>query len=159
MTETRRFRYRLWVPFGLAAVLLALIAWNAQIYRDLGYVDKNTGSRKGHREWFFGVTTGDWYRASNLELFMHEHYPREVQHQWVCYMGTGRNFLGKWLSSGHGIPGPIILLPEETLNSYIERITDPQKKALYDVFVVGDDAAVNTKIREIWSRVSKSKQD
>jgi hypothetical protein len=123
--------------------------------RDYGFVCKYTGSRKGHREWFYGTKTKQWYSASALETFIATNYPTELRHNWVSYQGDGRNVFG-WVSDrSHGRPGPITYLPF----TMFARIPDADKKPLYDLLQTGDEDAIRKRLDEIAKRIFSEATD
>jgi hypothetical protein len=123
----------------LVLIFLLLQATAYPVCRDWGLVCENTGSRRGHRQWFFGLRTGDWYKRSKLEEFVASTYPNELSHRWTSYMGTGKNVLGQPVLRGHGTPGPIVNLQLQMWDAYVEQLSDPDKKALYETFRSGDE--------------------
>ena len=103
------------------------------VYRDWAYICENTGSRKGHREWFLGYTTGHWYQKSALEEFVQREFPGELHQRWTSYAGTGKNALGRPVLFGHGRPGAILCLRTEFFDRYVAQLSRTEKKALYDL--------------------------
>jgi hypothetical protein len=133
-------------------VALALVLPAVQVCRDWAFIDQNTGSRKGYRDWFFGWRTGSWYRESVLETFMRSRHPGEFQQKWVSYAGTGRNIFGAGMLAGHGRPSRIILLKPEVIDDYCSRASEPEKRRLYDVFASG----VPARIHELVDHISET---
>jgi len=82
---------------------------------------------------------------------MRSEYPAEFQQDWVSYAGTGRNIFGSAILTGHGRPGPIILLKPEAIDGYCQTASRAKKHGLYDVFASGDEA----KIRELVDQISE----
>lgn len=144
-----------WAMVPAVAAVLAVIAlcclaaYGLQAYRDWAFICTNTGSRKGHREWFFGSETDQWYRQSALERFMRSKHPDDLRHQWVSYAGTGKNIFSMALLYGHGRPGPITLIRPELLDEHIGSLTDAEKRSLYDLLVSGDPDEIKKKIEQI----------
>lgn len=136
----------------IVVVVLALVLLAVQVCRDWAFVDRNTGSRKGYREWSLGWRSDSWYQESALELFMRSDYPAEFQQDWVSYAGTGRNIFGGATLCGHGRPGPIVLLRPEAIDDYCRAASQVEKRQLYDVFASGDEA----KIRELVDQISEA---
>ena len=130
-------------------ITLALVLPAVQVCRDWAFIDRNTGSRKGYRDWIFGWRSGSWYQESTLEAFMRSKHPAELHQEWVSYAGTGRNVFGGAILHGHGRPGPIILLKPEIVDDYCLSASDEEKRHLYDLFAGGQDA----KIRELVDRI------
>lgn len=138
---------------GLVVVVaLALVLPAVQVCRDWAFIDRNTGSRKGYRDWLFGWRTGSWYQESAIEAFMRSNHPGEFRQDWVSYAGTGRNVFGGATLSGHGRPGLIVLLKAEAIADYCRSASETEKRRLYDVFASGDAE----KIRELADHISKT---
>lgn len=138
------------ILFGsIVTFTLALILPVVQVCRDWAFIDRNTGSRKGYRDWSLGWRTGSWYQTSALEVFMRTNYPTEFRQNWVSYAGTGRNIFGWATLRGHGRPGPILLLRPETITAYCEAASQTENRRLYNVFASGDEA----KIRELVDQI------
>lgn len=143
----------IYVVVGLiVVVVLALVLPAVQVCRDWAFVDRNTGSRKGYREWSLGWRSGSWYRESAVEAFMRSKHPAEFRQDWVSYAGTGRNIFGGATLTGHGRPGRIVLLRTETIDDYCRGVSETEKRRLYDVFASGDE----TKIRELVDQISEA---
>lgn len=123
-----------------------------QVCREWAFVDRNTGSRKGYRDWSLGLRTGAWYQESAIEVFMRSNYPAEFQQDWVSYAGTGRNIYGGATLHGHGRPGPIVLLRPGAIDDYCRVASKAEKRRLYDVLAAADDA----KIRELVDQISEA---
>jgi hypothetical protein len=134
---------------GLALVLPAV-----QVCRDWAFIDQNTGSRKGYREWFFGVRTGVWYEETALETFMRTKQPGEFRQQWVSYAGTGRSIFGGATLHGHGRPGPVMSLKVELIDDYCARTSDSEKRQAYDVFAGGKLEEIERLVDDMFERVA-----
>ena len=132
----------------IVIVVMALVLPAVQVCRDWAFIDRNTGSRKGYRDWSLGWRSGSWYRESAIEAFMRSQHPTGFQHDWVSYAGTGRNIFGSAILAGHGRPGRIVLLKPEIIDGYCQTASQSEKRRLYDVFASGDEA----KIRELVDR-------
>jgi len=136
---------------GCAGVALAVVqVLEFQVCRDWAFICENTGSRKGHREWFLGWESADWYKESELERFMKADYPSQLQYRWTSYAGTGKNIFGMRILSGHGRPGPILLLHQEMLNAYVRRLDAAGRKALYELLASGDESRVEREVERIY---------
>lgn len=146
-----------WLIISLAGIFALALLLPFQVCCDRGFIDRNTGSRKGYREWLSGMRTGAWYHESALERFMQTKYPGAYQQRWISYMGTGYNVIGGVVSHGHGRPGPIIQLSPDLLNSYCEQASDFDKKALYDAFSSGDDEKVKSAREHIFDVMINAK--
>lgn len=136
----------------LVVVASALVLPAVQVCRDWAFVDRNTGSRKGYRDWFLGWRTRSWYQKSGIEAFMRSNYPAEFRQNWVSSEGTGRNIFGGATLVGHGRPGPIVLLKPEVIADYCRSASAMEKRRLYDVFASGDEE----RIRELADHISKA---
>ena len=134
--KARRTRIIVAAIVGLAA--MALVLAPLQVCRDWAFVDRNTGARKGYREWFLGFRTGVWYRETALETFMRAKFPREFRQEWISYAGTGRNAFGTALLYGHGRPGSIMLLKPEMIDEYCGQVSESENKQLYDGLASGE---------------------
>jgi len=153
LTFGQSVRARTYDIVGLiGVVVLALVLPAVQVCRDWAFVDRNTGSRKGYREWSLGWRSGSWYQESALEVFMRSNYPTEFRQDWVSYAGTGRNIFGGATLYGHGQPGPIVLLRPEAVDDYCRVASQIEKRRLYDVFASGDEA----KIRKLTDQISEA---
>lgn len=130
------------------AVVFALLS-TLTVCHDRAFVDRHTGSGKGFREWWFGLRTGQWYRESALERLVRAHRRPPPSSDWVSYAGTGRNLFGRSTETGHGIPGPIILLSPELLDEYCRGRDDAELIALHDTLVRGDSAEVQEAVEKI----------
>ncbi len=123
-----------------------MVVFNIQICRDRAFICENTGSRKGHREWFFGNKTSPWYSESELERFMAAECPDELEYRWTNYSGAGSNLFGCSTGSAHGSPGPIILLHPKLLDAHVRSLGVPEKKALYLLLASGDADRIGREI-------------
>ena len=145
LVRRRRFLF-----IGLATALtLALVLPAVQVYRDCAYADRNTGSRKGYREWSLGPRSGSWYKESAIETFMRSNHSDEFQQDWVSYAGTGRNIFGGATQFGHSDPGPIIFLQPEEIDRYCRSVSDSEKLRLYRVFASGDREKIRGLVDDI----------
>lgn len=142
--------------FTIVAIIviaaMALVIPAVQVYRDWAFVDRNSGSRTGYRDWALGWRTGSWHRESAIETFMRSEYPTEFQQDWVSYAGTGRNIFGDAILAGHGRPGPIVLLKPEAIDRYCQTASRTEKRRFHDVFASGDSA----KIQELVDQISEA---
>lgn len=136
--------------------VLALFAFTfaSVAYRDWAFICENTGSRKGYREWFFGLQTRHWDNPSAIETFMEDKFPDTLEHRWTSYAGTGRNVFGVKFLYGHSRPGPVIYVSQDMLDKWFTQLADDQKKAFYDLLVSGDYQAVKQKVESIYDDLS-----
>ena len=151
-----------WYRYAIITVIVPIVCvstfvvCSVPIYQDWAFICENTGSRKGYREWFIGIKSNRWYRASALEQFMGKHYPNELNYNWCSYMGTKKTVFGQPTCREHGSPGPLISFPTDIFTAYIERIDNSQKKALYNLFASGNESAIEAKLAEISSQMLNS---
>jgi hypothetical protein len=143
------------------AIIVALWASTMLIaVTDRAYICENTGSRKGHREWFFGAHTNPWYRKSELERFMEAKHPDLLKHRWTSYMGSGRSLIPLVQSCGHGRPGPIFFLDSNLLDNLVLSVADDQRLVLYRTFSEANKEAIQMKIDSIIEpSIRKAEQD
>jgi hypothetical protein len=128
---------------------MALLLPAVQVCRDWAFIDRNTGSRKGYRDWSLGWRSGSWYRESAIEAFMRSRHRAEFQQDWVSYAGTGRTIFGGAILAGHGRPGPIVLLKTEAIDNYCQAMSETEKRRLYDVLASGDEAKIGKLVDRI----------
>ena len=142
---------RLFIGLLIAgAIVVALWASTMLIaVTDRAYICENTGSRKGHREWFFGAHTNLWYRKSELEQFLESKHPDLLKHSWTSYMGNGRSLIPGTQSCGHGRPGPIFFLDSNLFDDHVLSLSDGQRLELYRVFSEANKKAIQMKIDSI----------
>jgi hypothetical protein len=129
-------------------LLVPFVAW-----RKWAFICENTGSRKGHTEWFFGIKTKHWYSPSPLEVFLTTNAPTKLQHKWTSYAGTGYDIYGLKVLHGHGRPGPILRFRTNEMAEWLRTIDDREKRAFHDLLVSGEKAAINRKIDAIHAQV------
>lgn len=138
------------VLLGLVAMIaVAVVLPVFQVCRDWAFIDQNTGSRKGHRDWFFGWRTSSWYQATALETFMRNNHLQEFRQAWTSYAGTGRNIFGGATLHGHGRPSRIILLTPQDIDGYCGQVSDVEKERLYDVLASGESEEINRLVDQI----------
>jgi len=120
----------------MAILAILYFLGNFQVCREWAFICENTGSRKGHIEWFFGKRTAYWYEQSVFEDFMQKNYPDiNIEHRWTSYTGTGRNIFGMALLDGHGRPGVIMDIPPEMLDEWIQTSEPERVRELYELMV------------------------
>ncbi len=137
-----------WLAFGLTVVLILTLP-AVTVCRDWAFMDRNTGSRHGYREWITGHRTGEWYQASVLETFMRAKHPGKFRQDWVSYAGTGRDVFGFANFFGHGYPGPILSILPNGIDAYCGQIADDEKLRIYEVFSGGDEAQIRALAEQI----------
>ncbi len=135
----------------IGALLLVLFFFTVTTvaYRDWSFICENTGSRKGYRQWCFGLKTGHWYQPTSVEMFITKESPATLQHRWTSYAGTGKNIFGGKLLHGHGRPGVILQVPPDCLNSLFDNLPTSEKKAFSDLLIQGDAKAILEKATAI----------
>jgi hypothetical protein len=139
------------IVFGVVVfATLAMVLPALQVCRDWAYIDQNSGSRKGYRDWSLGWRSGSWHRASAVEAFMRSNHPAEFHQDWVSYAGTGRNLFGGAILRGHGRPGPILSLKPELIDDYCRSASETEKRRLYDVFKSRDREKIQEVVDEIY---------
>jgi hypothetical protein len=136
-----------------AIIVVSAVLSGVQVCRDWAFVCENTGSRKGHRQWAFGPTTGYWYEKSPLEEFMESQQPDALAHRWTSYSGTGRNAFGRPVLHGHGRPGAMLRLNHDILRQWIDKQDPATVLELYDLLVSDDEAEIEKRITNIWEEV------
>ena len=145
-------RKRLWIVVTVGALfVIVFLLQPVTIRREWSFLCRNTGSWEGHREWFWGGTSGHWRKASRLEAFMAEAHPGELRYDWVTIGGTGYNVLGRAISSVSGSPGPIYSAAarEALFDAYVESLSPEEKLALYHRFASGNDALIRKEVDKI----------
>ena len=132
---------------GLTVVLLFLLG--VVVCEDMAFIDRNTGSRKGYREWMGGGRTGEWYQESGVEAFMRKQHAGELRQDWANYAGTGRNILGRYIESSHGSPGEIMGLPMWAIEEYCQQASEAEKRHVYEVLSSGDKKEIRKMVDEM----------
>ena len=148
-------RWRKWgVALGIALVATtALIgSCGVQVCRDWAFICEDTGSQKGYREWSIGDRSSHWYRKSRLEQFMRKEHPADLVNRWTSYAGTGKDIFGQPTLFGHARPGPILRVPPEFLDRYVDGLDDQAKLALYRVLVSGPPEKSESEMAKVWER-------
>lgn len=146
---------RVWASLAIMVlVLVAVLALaNVQVCREWAFVCEHTGSRKGYTEWMFGFRSGQWYRSSPLEDFIIVNDPNVLSHRWTSSCGTGRNILGMPILYGHGRPGAIADIDNDTLSVWIARNHPTEVWKLYDLFFSGNQDQITEKVASIRQEV------
>ncbi len=137
---------------ALVAITVFIRGLSVQVCRDWAFICENTGSQKGYRQWCLGLRSASWYRESRLELFMRKEHPAELANRWTSYAGTGKNVLGRPILFGHGDPGPILHVPAEFLDRYVDGLDSQAKLDLYQVLAAGPPEKVESEMAKIWDR-------
>jgi hypothetical protein len=140
--------------FVVASVVIAAViaGFSVQVCRDWAFICENTGSHKGYRQWCVGLRSGHWYRESRLEQFMRKQHPAELVNRWTSYSGTGKNVLGQPILFGHDRPGPILRVPTEFLDRYVDTLEDKAKLDLCHLFASGTPEQVRAETDKVWER-------
>jgi hypothetical protein len=134
------------VAVSVAGTLLAPFV----LYREVALISENTGSRKGYREWFFGLRTRHWYKQAAVEEFVRARHPIGFEQHWISYAGTGYNLYGRKVLFGHFRPGPILTVPVDVLNEWFMAQPEAAKLRFSDLLASGDRSAISTQLRAIW---------
>ena len=134
-------------------LVIALLLLTVQAYRDWAFICENTCSRKGYRQWTFGLKTGHWYKKSPLEDFIQTEAPNALVYRWMSYAGTGKNIFGMTISYGHGFPGAATQLDHETLRKWMEKNDAATVRQLYDLLVSDDQKKLEKQVMDIWQEV------
>ena len=145
-----------WILGLLIAGTIIIALWASTTLiavTDRAYICENTGSKKGHREWFFGAHTNAWYRKSELERFMEVAHPNLLKHRWTSYAGNGRSLIPVMQSRGHGRPGRILSLDSKFLNQHVSSLSDIQRLELYQTFSSGNKDTIHIKIDSIFEAI------
>jgi hypothetical protein len=135
------------------AVALVMALFGVQVCRDWAFVCENTGSHKGYRQWCFGAKTGHWHRKSPLDAFVEVQEPEALVHRWTSYSGTGKNAFGRPILFGHGRPGAILKLNHSIQREWIAKNDAMTVRALYDLLVSDDEAAIEQRVAAIWDEI------
>ncbi|MEX2243083.1 MAG: hypothetical protein WD716_04460 [Fimbriimonadaceae bacterium] len=143
-----------WVAGMLALGVLGLVLYEVSLHTDRAYVCENTGSHIGFREWPNGARTRPWYRVSPLEEFMKKQYPGVMRHRWTSYAGTGKNVIGTPRSFGHGSPGAVLHLKDETAEAWIANHSETEVRALYDSLATSNPTTADAIVKKINDEVS-----
>jgi hypothetical protein len=139
---------------ALTAITTFVAALCVQVYMDRAFICENTGSHKGYRQWPFGFQSSRWYRESHLEQFLRREHPSDLVNRWTSYAGTGKNTLGQPTLFGHGRPGPILSVPTEFLDRYVDGLDDRAELNLYRVFTSGPPGEIEREIAKVWERAT-----
>jgi hypothetical protein len=126
------------VVIGVLAIIgVALVVFlvKAEFSTEWSFVS-DAGSRKTDCKSCFGLFTSSQVKESSLEKFMRANHPQSVAKQrWTEYSRTGKNVFGKILSYGEpAVPVPLGSLDMEHLEAYTARLSNEEKKELYDFF-------------------------
>jgi len=155
-TPTGQGKRPVWQKTGIGALaaglglLIVLLLLPLQVCRDRAFVCENTGSHKGYRQWCIGVRSGAWHHESQLERFMRQQHPSELENRWTSYEGTGRNLLGRPVRFGHGFPRlGMMMMTKGVFDRYVDTLDDAAKLDLYHVLVSGDREAIQAEEKKI----------
>jgi len=145
-----RLRTLVWWILGIGGVIALFPVHICRVY---ALVDCHTGSRLGYCRWAWGSRTGEWYKASAVETFMHYNHPTEFRQRLVSYQGNGMNIFGVLLDRMHGSPGPILSLHPSVIDEFCLSASDKEKRRIYDVLAGGDEEEIRGLVEEILVRV------
>ncbi len=76
-----------------------------------------------------------------------------LSHRWTSYRGTGRNILGMSILFGHGRPGAIMDIDNDTLNVWIARNHPTEVWKLRDLLFSGNQDQITEKLASIRQEV------
>ncbi len=148
----RWMKWRAALVIVLVAIGVFIGGLSVQVCRDWAFICENTGSRQGYRQWCIGLQSSHWYRESRLEQLMRKEHPSELANRWTSYAGTGKNILGQSVRFGHERPGPILQVPTEFLDRYVDGLNDQAKLDLYHVLASGPPEETEREIRKVWDQ-------
>lgn len=137
----------------IICLVITVLLITVPAYRDWAFICENTGSRKGYRQWLFGLETGHWYKESPLEEFIQSEVPDDLVYRWTSYAGTGKNIFGTAILHGHGRPGAITHLDHETLSKWTEKNDAATVRQLYDLLVSDNQKKIEKQVMDIWEEV------
>jgi len=80
---------------------------------------------------------------------MQKSFPKELEHRWISYAGTGRNIFGLRVLFGHGSPGELIRIDQQTLDQWFETLPYGEKRQFYDLLRSDDQRAIGRKLDSI----------
>jgi len=143
---------------AIISLIIFLLLPTVQVYRDWAFICENTGSRKGYRQWLFGLKTGHWYEKSPLEDFIQSEDPNALVYRWMSYAGTGKNIFGQTILYGHGRPGAIIKLDHEVLRMWIQKNDDETVRQFYDLLVSDDRKEIEKQVEDMWQEFMNPKE-
>ena len=123
---------------AIVLLILGIASFVAMPIIDYAYINDSTGSLKGHRVWLGLWETAHWSKESDLERFMREKNPHDLQQRWTNYSGKGKNIWGAYLLFGHDRPVPLGQIGYDNLNSYDSKLTDEDKGKFYEIFADPD---------------------
>ena len=150
-----------YVPLAVAlVVIIAVIGVSCvEVCRDRAFICENTGSHKGYRQWCMGLQSGHWYRESRLEQFMRKEHASELANRWTSYSGTGRNILGRPVRFAHERPGPILHVPPQLLDRYVDGLSNQAKLDLYHMLASGPPEEIERELRKAWDQAMAQGQE
>ncbi len=155
-------RRKKWIA-GISIAMLVVAAFAGapfvQVYRDWAFICENTGSRKGYRQWCIGLRSGHWYHESRLEQFMRQEHSSDLRNCWTSYAGTGKSVFGTAILYSHESPGPIINIPEELLDWYVDTLDDKARLSLYHLFSSRQREKIEKEIAGVWEQAIASDWD
>jgi hypothetical protein len=139
----------------LAIIIAALCASTMTVaFNDYGFICENTGSRKGYREWFFGLETNKWYRESELEAFLRTEHPESLENRWTSYFGNGSSLIPLLKSYGHGRPGAILEVEEQVFNEFVRSLTSEHRLEFYRDLKSADQAVIEQWIGRVHDMIT-----
>jgi hypothetical protein len=148
----RWMKWRVALVIVLVAIAVFIGGLSVQVCRDWAFICENTGSQKGCRQWCIGLRSASWYRESRLEQFMRKEHPSELANRWTSYAGTGKNILGRPVLFDHGRPGPILQVPPEFFDRYVDGLDNQAKLDLYRMLASRPPGEIEREIRKVWDQ-------
>lgn len=120
---------------GLIALVIlfmgAALIFPVEIKTRHSFICDVTGSRYGYTEWFFGGRTSNWYEKTELEKFVEEKHPTELQHRWSTQGNTGKDIFGRNIVFRCGPRPPLLRLSPPLIADYCFKASDKEKFETY----------------------------
>ena len=88
----------------------------------------------------FWKKTGLRSEKSVLENYIAENCPDIIiEHRWTSCEGTGKNIFGMAVLFGHGRPGPIMEIPDDVLEEWIQNNEQEAVLNFYELLCSDED--------------------
>jgi len=130
-------------------LFVVFVAPTVEVCHDVVYLDQNTASLHGYREWPAGLRTGFWTKTSPLEAFMQTRWPGVVQHRWRRCFRTGKNLFGGSISFSDGVLGDEAALQNGSLTVWMDEHSEKDARALFDFLSTADKDAADERAKKI----------
>lgn len=134
---------------AIAAAVAALLLPVITICTDRYFVDRNTGSRKGWREWPFCLCSGEWYEQSPIETLMRAENSSEFREDWKLYSETGRSLLGTGTYCSCAPGSPSMAAEPAAMRTHRSLFSDDDLRRYYSTFASGSEEQCDAVAREI----------